>query len=196
MSHDWIVDDNPLPSLDAEDARVAAKVKANGCRFCAGRLDVATFPRKPRGSALIPIGAWLDKRRSYCCAREGCRRRATPASLVFLGRRVYVAIVVLVESLRVQQVAEPAPPEHAPPPPRTTRRWLDWFRSTLPKTDVFVAAAGRFWPPLPPAELPHALVASFDRLDRSVSECLVAALRFLSPLTTTSLPLEATIARD
>lgn len=195
MSHDWFVDDNPLSSLDAEDARVAAEVKADGCRFCAGRLDVASYPRKPRGSALITVGAWLDKRRSFCCAREGCRRRATPASLVFLGRRVYVAVVVLVESLRAQRVAEPVPLERAPPPPRTTRRWLDWFRSTLPKTAVFVAAAGRFWPPLLPAELPHALVASFDRLGRSVSESLVAALRFLSPLSTT-LPLEAAIARD
>lgn len=35
------------------------------------------------------------KRLSFCCARPGCRRRVTPPSVRFLGRRLYVAAVVV-----------------------------------------------------------------------------------------------------
>jgi len=38
---------------------------------------------------------------SFCCALDGCRSRATPPSLRFLGRKVYLAaIVVLIAILR------------------------------------------------------------------------------------------------
>ena len=30
----------------------------------------------------------------YCCAEEDCRRRRTPESVRFLGRRVYAGLVV------------------------------------------------------------------------------------------------------
>jgi hypothetical protein len=195
LCHDRNADDKLWRDLDAEDARVALKVKAAGCRYCGGRLDVASYPRKPRGCGL---GDWLEKRRSFSCAREGCRRRATPPSLVFLGRRVYVAVVVLVESLRaaLTEAATPTLPPHTSPPPRTTRRWLDWFRTSLPRTALFTAATGRFWPPLSPAALPQALMTSFERPGRSASEVVISVLRFLSPLSTTSVPLEAALARD
>ena len=35
-------------------------------------------------------------RLSFCCGREGCRRRVLPPSVLFWGRRVYWAAVVLV----------------------------------------------------------------------------------------------------
>ena len=34
-------------------------------------------------------------RQSVCCAMEGCRRRANPPSLRFLGRQVYFGALVL-----------------------------------------------------------------------------------------------------
>ena len=34
------------------------------------------------------------ERFSFCCAVDGCRKRATPPSLRFLGRKVYLATVV------------------------------------------------------------------------------------------------------
>jgi hypothetical protein len=53
------------------------------------------LPRAPRGAAEGLDASW-DSRRSFCCAVEGCRRRSTPPSVRFLGRKVYVgAIVVL-----------------------------------------------------------------------------------------------------
>jgi hypothetical protein len=43
----------------------------------------------------------FDRRFSLCCGREGCRRRATPPSVRFLGRRVYVGAVVIVASVLI-----------------------------------------------------------------------------------------------
>ena len=40
----------------------------------------------------------FGRRFSLCCGREGCRHRATPPSVRFLGRRVYVGAVVIVAS--------------------------------------------------------------------------------------------------
>ena len=56
--------------------------------------------RKPRGRPL-GLGPEDDWRLSFCCAVDGCRTRATPPSLRFLGRKVYLAtIVVLVAIMR------------------------------------------------------------------------------------------------
>ena len=58
----------------------------------------AFYPRKPRG---LFEAEWAESRRhSFCCGREGCRKRHTPSSVRFLGRRVYVGVVVVVAALR------------------------------------------------------------------------------------------------
>ena len=36
-----------MPKIDAD---LAAKARAAGCAFCGGRLDVADYPRRPRGA--------------------------------------------------------------------------------------------------------------------------------------------------
>ena len=77
-----------------EDEVAVDRQRARGCPSCRGRLDRADYPRKPRG---LPA-QWeslFNRRFSVCCCREGCRRRLTPPSVRFLGRRVYVGAVVL-----------------------------------------------------------------------------------------------------
>jgi len=51
------------------DEDLAAQTKAARCPECGGRLDVANYPRKPRGG---PDGH--DLRLSFCCAEEGCSK--------------------------------------------------------------------------------------------------------------------------
>ena len=186
MCHDWIADDKLFELLAAEDARIAAAVKAAGCGPCGGRLDRADYPRKPRGGAVGAAGERLDRRRSFCCCREGCRLRATPPSLVFLGRRVYLGIVVLVETLRLAAgAAAVAAGPAGSQPARTVRRWRAWF-AALRASTWWASIAGRVWPPLQPGEmLPEALV---DRLagGQRGGDALVATLRLLSPLTTST----------
>jgi hypothetical protein len=203
LLHSFEPDDKFFVILVKEDAHRATASQKAGCPFCGGRLDRADYPRKPRGAV---AGESLDRRISLCCGREGCRRRVTPASLVFMGRRLYLAVVVLVETLReaarVLAGASPAPPTapqspapvvpRAAPttpragcaPSRTVRRWLLWFRTTLPQSPMFQAARGVLWPPLESEkELPQGLVQRLGD-GQSWVQSLVATLRFLSPLST------------
>jgi hypothetical protein len=84
------------------DEGMARRVAAEGCARCQGPLHRGDFRRKPRGGLIAPAGESLVVRFSLCCGREGCRKRATPPSLRFLGRRVYLGVVVIVASLVVQ----------------------------------------------------------------------------------------------
>ena len=80
-----------LLRLDQDLARTAQEQR---CGRCGGRLDRADYARKPRG---VPpeLGPEHAVRLSFCCATEGCRRRTTPPSLRFLGRRVFVGAAVV-----------------------------------------------------------------------------------------------------
>ena len=81
------------------DVDLAASARAAGCR-CGGALHSANYPRKPRGGP-GHLGADYDYRLSLCCATDGCRKRVTPPSVRFLGRKVYLAaVVVLVSAMR------------------------------------------------------------------------------------------------
>lgn len=173
MSHDWIPDDNFFKQLDDEDARVAAEVKSAGCPDCGGRLDRADYPRKPRGGEVRKAGEIFERRRSLCCSREGCRHRSTPPSLVFLGRRVYLAITIVLAAWRM---AVPSSP-----PQRTVKRWRCWF-AELRSTRWWSTARARLSPSVEPAEiLPAAIIERVQR--RSLSDALVSALRLFSSAT-------------
>ena len=185
MWHTSTVEDKFFEELEEEDARIAARVKLAGCPHCEGRLDRADYPRKPRGGDLAASGERLDRRISFCCAREGCRRRATPPTVVFLGRRVYLGIGVLKASLTAAATRS-APPASPSPPSRTVRRWLWWFREVLPLGRYFATARARLWPPIEDAaDLPGVLVARFSAQTPGV-EALRSTLRFLAPTTTGS----------
>ena len=110
------------------DADRAHELKEEGCA-CGGALHVANIRRKPRGG---PAG-FDDSHRirfSFCCERDGCRRRATPASVRFLGRRVYFgAVVVLVSAMRHGVTKLLAAKLHRllGVSERTLRRWRAWW---------------------------------------------------------------------
>ena len=76
------------------DHDLAQRTRAQRCR-CGGVLHSARYPRKPRG---LPREAAsdCDFRYSFCCAQ--CRHRTTPFSVRFLGRRVYVAAIMVAVS--------------------------------------------------------------------------------------------------
>jgi len=178
--HEIDIDDKFIAHVERTDADIAARVKAQGCPHCQGRLDRADYPRKPRGGGLAPAGEDVLRRISLCCAREGCRRRVTPPSVVFLGRRVYLGIVVLLASLHTRERSA------ATPPARTVRRWVSWFQGEVPRTPVLTAARALLVPALEdPTTLPGSLVERFMP-GRRFGEALLWTLRWLSPVTTTS----------
>lgn len=181
MCQELLGDTRLFRLLARMDEDLAAQAQAEGC-VCGGRLHRARYPRKPRGSpaALEEAYAW---RHSFCCAREGCRRRKTPVSVRFLGRRVYLGAVVLLATacqggLTRRRVA--ALRERLGVSERTLRRWRTWWRETFPKTRFWRTARAGFVPPVAPGELPASLVERFagaDAIERGVR-----LLAFLAPL--------------
>jgi hypothetical protein len=81
------------------DEDLAEEARKQGCS-CGGRLHSANYQHKPRGTPYqLPEPQRL--RLSFCCNSDGCRKRATLPSVRFLGRKVYLAtIVILVSAMR------------------------------------------------------------------------------------------------
>ena len=85
--------------LFAIDQDLAETARKQGCP-CGGRLHCANYPRAPRGGS-DHLPEEYRYRFSFCCDREGCRRRLTPPSVRFLGRKVYLgAMVILISAMR------------------------------------------------------------------------------------------------
>jgi hypothetical protein len=170
--------------LQRIDEDLAAQARAAGCT-CGGRLHSAVYPRKPRGGP-AGLGAGYENRLSYCCAEDGCRRRTTPPSVRFLGRKVYLgAVVVLVSALR----QGPSPTrvrmlhELFGVGERTLRRWRQWWQKSFAEGSFWRAARGRLMPALTPGELPGAMA---ERFGAQTTDGLCRLLRFLSPISTGS----------
>ena len=110
--------------LEKVDADLAQEVRRQGCLHCHGKLHRADYDRKPRG------GPQWDRRYSFCCAQEDCRRRRTPESVRFLGRRVYAGLVVVLVTVmidglkpeRVRRIREVLQVDS-----RTLKRWRQWW---------------------------------------------------------------------
>jgi hypothetical protein len=164
------------------DADQAAQTKEEGCP-CGGALHVANYTRKPRGGP-SDLDRSFSIRFSFCCERDGCRRRATPASIRFLGRRVYFgAVVALVSAMRHGLTKLRVATLHRllGVSERTLRRWRIWWLEGFTATPLWRIQMVRFMPPVALQALPRSLIERF--IDAKGRLNLPAALRFLSPLT-------------
>lgn len=164
------------------DRDLAEQARSAGCGECDGALHSASYWRKPRGRACC-VGPEHDQRFSFCCARDGCRSRTTPASLRFLGRKVYLATVVVLVSMmqhgvtegRLERLKEVISVDR-----RTVRRWLQWWRNAFTATSFWRNARAAFSPPVEQDRLPATL---FERFRVEAAERLIALLRFITPIT-------------
>ena len=85
--------------LLAVDQDLAGETRKKACP-CGGRLHSANYLRKPRGTP-VQLPEQERLRFSFCCDRDGCRKRMTPPSVRFLGPKVYLgAIVILISAMR------------------------------------------------------------------------------------------------
>jgi hypothetical protein len=160
------------------DQDLARDAREKGCLFCGGPLHQANFPRKPRGGA-IEIGSPEALRLSFCCGREDCRKRVTPPSLRFLGRRVYLAAAVALLAA-MDGASGAALARFADVSQRTLRRWRRWWREIFPHTRLWIATCGRLRQPIASRDLPGGLLAAFAG---DLEARLLAFLRWLAPLT-------------
>lgn len=170
--------------LVAVDAEMAQAAHEEGCRHCGGPLYRGDYPRKPRGVEGLPRE--YERRASYCCGREGCRRRRTPPSVRFLGRKVYLGAVVILLSAMRHGVTERRAARLRTlvgVSRETLLRWRQWWRTTFVATRFWRSVRGRFLPPVATDELPRSLV---ERWRGRGGGGWLALLRFLAPATTAS----------
>jgi hypothetical protein len=193
MSHESRLGEEWFGSLEEFDRQIAEAVAAAGCRHCGGPLHRGNYERKPRGGHIAEAGEAFRLRHSLCCGREGCRKRALPPSLRFLGRRVYLeAVVLLASALTMALEKLRMAREVTGVPARTLRRWHGWWTEAFPSCAVWTELRARFVPP-PPAvsELPRSLLERAQAVlapGASVSDVLLLAARWLAPVTTQSVP--------
>ena len=167
------------------DEAVMERVAAEGCRLCDGPLHRSDYDRKPRGALIAPAGEEYVRRFSLCCGREGCRKRATPPSVRFLGRRVYLGAVVIVASMVALALrAAREIRQQTGVPSRTTSRWLGWWQGPFLGTEVFVTICARLVG-VEAARVPTSIV---DQLAGTGTKRVRKMLELLAPLTTGSVP--------
>jgi hypothetical protein len=185
MYHVLLRDTSFWAFLFTVDEQLAEESRKAGCS-CGGRLHRANYPRKPSGGgANLPES--YGHRLSFCCERDGCRKRTTPPSVRFLGRKVFLgAVVVLVAAMeqgpsprRVRELAELFQVDR-----RTIARWRTFWREHFPLTRFWKGVRGRFLRSRAAADLPGVLFEAFiHRADSR--EDWKQLLRFLSPITIT-----------
>jgi hypothetical protein len=186
MSHGPLLDARVWQLLLEADRELAEEARAQGCS-CGGRLHRARYPRKPRRGLPGEVREDYGWRESLCCEREGCRRRTTPPSLRFLGRRVYLGLLVVLVSAMTGGVTErraAAMRELVGVSVRTLQRWRAWWLKTLPEMVFWREARGRLASAVDEGRLPASLLERFP--GEGAGDGLLACLRFLAPITTSS----------
>ena len=164
--------------LEEYDLEMLKKAQAKRCPFCGEPLHRGDYDRKPNGGP-----AHWEKRYSLCCSADGCRRRLTPVSVRFFGRRAYVApFFLLISALnhgltpaRRRRLSEIFQVDY-----RTLKRWRQWWLENFVRSAFWKEARARFMPLLDEITLPRSLLQAFG-----LPWCaqLLAALKYLAPLT-------------
>ena len=162
MYHNLLRDASFWRFLFSVDQDLAERAGKEACS-CGGRLHRANYPRKPRGGP-DDLPDEYRTRLSFCCDREGCRKRVTPPSVRFLGRKVYLgAVVILVAAMRqgpsprrVHELSRLFDADR-----RTIARWRVFWNEQFPQTPFWKIARGRLVPTVDVAEIPRALLKAF-----------------------------------
>jgi len=162
------------------DTESAAETRKGRCPRCQGPLHVSDYPRKPRGCPPSVVEEYSE-RLSFTCG--WCEKRATPASVRFLARRVYVALALMLIS-GSGGCAACAVRQHLKVSVRTVKRWRTWWQRDFQRTAFWRSVCERFASPVPAEVLPQSLLERFQ--GPSCQERLEGLLRFVRPLSTTA----------
>ena len=164
------------------DQDLAEEQKHKRCPYCQGPLHQGNYERKPRGGP-VDLDEKFNKRRSWCCGRQGCRRRTMPPSVLFMGRRVYWGCVLLILTAlrqnRVTGFSSQRLRKRFGVAGKTLKRWKGYFREAFPKSAVWQRLRGRLSVEVSNGHLPGDLLDCFLE-DQPTEERLAACLLFLA----------------
>ncbi len=156
------------------DAALGEQARQEGC-CCGGRLDRANYKRKPR--CIFKKECGEEIRHSLCCCVEGCRRRVTPPSVRFLGRRVYVGVVVVLACalaqgltpVRVRKLREVLGVGR-----QTLRRWRVWWSEAFAASAQWKEIRASLSTPVEAGQLPRSLWERFGGGAQGAVQVLMA----------------------
>ena len=159
------------------DLEFRDQVRLAGCQHCGGKLHQANFMRKPRGNTQ-DLEPHHKLRFGLCCAESGCRRRVLPPSSRFLGRRVYLGIIVVLVAAflqgptakRVSILTGEFGTDR-----RTIERWCKWWREDFRHSPIWRILRGLI--PFPEEPVPRRFILAFDVQESPSSQSLL--MRFL-----------------
>lgn len=161
MCTNLLKDSRTFSFLQRIDQDTESRAAQAPCRHCGDRMHRAGYERKPRAPAgVLPPG--FSRRPSFCCRRDGCRRRQTPALVRFLGRKVYASIIIVLVAAMTQGPSAKRVStlgRELNIPPRTVRRWLSYWREIFTRQDSWRYQRGNFIPPIDETALPLSLLS-------------------------------------
>ena len=184
MYHELVGDASFWAFLFRVDQDLAETCRQEKCA-CGGRLHTADYPRKPRGAEGLPEA--YRSRLSFCCDRDGCRKRKTPPSVRYLGRKVYLGVVVILVTAmrqgatprRVRELSQTFGADR-----QTIARWRAFWTELFPRTKFWHVARARLVLASGMLALPLSLLKVFVHSDKD-RDGWGKLLTFLAPITIT-----------
>jgi hypothetical protein len=180
MSHKFALNSTFHRLLVAIDFDLAETTRQNGCS-CGGALHLSNYPRSPLGLA-AQFRSDYDIRFSFCCG--DCRKRTTPPSVRFFGRRRYPApLLLLISALMVSindhRLTQIKRHFGISVTESTWKRWRRWWRDAFAQTRFWKKARGLIPEPKKMHYLPRRILNGFQGL---LVKKIILLLQFLSPI--------------
>jgi hypothetical protein len=181
MSHNFLSKSSFHEILNLVDQKLAEQSKEKGCLNCSNPLHQANYPRSPAGLT-APFREYYDERLSFCCAK--CRKRMTPPSVRFFGRRwfvgpVFIFICILRLGINARRMAQVKKHFGITMSQLTWKRWRQWWRESFPETAFWQRVKGII--PLYSIESEFAFPrALFNQFSGFLEQKIESSLRFFS----------------
>lgn len=150
---------NLFELLHRIDIDLTDQQQKSGCPFCGSSLHYSNYQRQPRGGPSLPKE--LSTRPSFCCSKKNCRRRTLPKSTLFMDRRVYFRVVILIVTTLGQSKPQKYSKNMLEADRKTINRWLAYFREIFPKSQLWQTVRGFIHPAVANHILPGSLVVHY-----------------------------------
>ena len=164
------------------DHQLSEQYRLKRCPFCKGPLHKSNYSRSPLG-LVNKHRKYYSTRLSFCCGY--CRKRTTPPSVRFFGRRRFVAPVFMFISMLNCKITQNSLRKmhryfNVNISKRTWTRWRKWWNTLFVQTKFWKQAKGLLHLGSLLKEHPRSLLLSFES---TFSNKMILILQFLSPLT-------------
>ncbi|MCD6388090.1 MAG: hypothetical protein J7L69_01675 [Desulfobulbaceae bacterium] len=182
MLPDLLQTTNLFQLLHRIDIDLADQQQKAGCPYCGSSLHYSNYLRKPRGGP--ELQEELSVRFSLCCSKEKCRRRTLPKSTIFMDRRVYFKVVILI----VTTLNQKSPQEYSKnmlarmlgADRKTINRWLKYFRDIFPDSRTWKTIRGFVSPAVANCGLPGSLVEYYLEKIKSAENAIINCIKLLT----------------